>query len=351
VVARWLCIALLPWLGACRTDTAAQARTETLFVFGTLVEIQWREHDDQARAETAIAAIGLRLSALERDWHPWQESALTRINAALARGEAAEASPSVLDLIAQARPWMERSGNRFDPGIGALIALWGFHTSEWPVHAPPPDDAAIAALVDTHPSLADVHVEGTRVRSDKRTVQLDFNAIAEGAASAEIAALLRAHGINDALINFGGDVYALGDAGGRPWRVALRGEADRVLALVDLADGEALFASGAYAKFREEPSGGRGPHVLDPHDGRPVRGVLTTAVLTRNPIQADAAATALMVAGTSAWSHTAGAMGVNCALLIDEHGAAWLTTAMAARVQWQGAPPPQTQTNLGPACL
>jgi thiamine biosynthesis lipoprotein len=344
------CAGLLPWLGACAPNAQGDIQSETLFVFGTLVEIQWRAPAEPARAQTAIAAINLRLRALEREWHPWQESALTRINAALARGEAATAPASVLDLIAQSRPWVDRSDGRFDPGIGALIALWGFHTSDWPVRTPPPTDDAIAALIATHPSLVDIRVEGAELRSAKRTVQLDFNAIAEGAASVEIAALLRAHGIDHALINFGGDVYALGNAGARPWRVALRGEADRVLASVDLADGEALFASGGYAKFREQPSGARAPHILDPRNGQPARGVRITAVLVRNPIQGDAAATALMVAGVPAWADTARNMGVGCALLIDDDGMAWVSTAMAARLNWEGAPPPQTLIDLDAPC-
>ena len=137
LVTVWLAL-LLPWLSGCREAAQVAVRSETLFVFGTLVEIQWRADADQGRAQTALAAVSLRLRALEREWHPWEESALMRVNAALARGDSAEAPASVLGLIEQARPWVARSEGRFDPGIGALIALWGLHTSDWPVRTPPP---------------------------------------------------------------------------------------------------------------------------------------------------------------------------------------------------------------------
>jgi thiamine biosynthesis lipoprotein len=152
-------------------------------------------------------------------------------------------------------------------------------------------------------------------------------------AAREIAALLRAHGIRDALVALGGDVHALGALGARPWRVALRDPAGGALGVVELGDGESLYASGGYQRFREE-SGGRAPHVLDPRSGHPAEGASAAAVLALDPVLADAAATALLVAGPAEWRGVAARMGIACALLVDDAGTVHATRALAARVAW-----------------
>ena len=174
------------------------------------------------------------------------------------------------------------------------------------------------------------------VSSPNRDVQLDFNAVAEGMATREIVAILAAHGIDDALVALGGDVHALGTRAGRPWRVALRDPAEGTLGSVALAGGESLYASGGYGRYRER-DGARLPHVLDPRSGRPARGALASAVLAGNPVRADAAATALLVAGPRGWQRTARAMGIACALIVDEAGTVHVTGAMHARLDWTTA--------------
>src|SRR5690606_30934742 len=114
-------------------------------------------------------------------------------------------------------------GRLFDPGIGELVSLWGFHTDEYPIRAPLPDPEVLALWLRQRPSLLDLQVDGSRigVRAGSR-VQLDFGAIGEGAAVEIAAGVLRQHGINNALLSLGGDTLALGDAGGRPWRVGIQ---------------------------------------------------------------------------------------------------------------------------------
>lgn len=303
-----------------------------LYVFGSLSTIEVAA--PRARAEAALDAIERRLARRHREWHPWEPSALTALGGAFARGEAHRPPRSIVALVEASRPLVAASGGRFDPGAGGLVALWGFHTSDYPVRTPEPGATAIARWRAARPSLADVVVVGrAALYSPNPHVRLDFNAVAEGMATREIAALLREHGIRDALVALGGDVHALGARGARAWRVALRDPDGGALGVVELDDGESLYASGGYQRYRVDPRG-RAPHVLDPRTGRPAEGARGTAVLASDPVLADAAATALLVAGPREWRAVAARMGVACALLVDDAGTVHATRAMAARVAW-----------------
>ncbi|MFN8900685.1 MAG: hypothetical protein ACK5VV_01275, partial [Lysobacteraceae bacterium] len=74
------------------------------------------------------------------------------------------------------------------------------------------------------------------------------------------------------------------------------------------------------------------------------------AVLHPDPVLADAAATALMVAGADGFERTVRDMGLGCALLIDAEGRAWITVGMARRFDWQRDVPEAGRIDSGEAC-
>lgn len=338
-----LALALLFVLVGCRSEP--ERLRETLLVFGSEANIDVVGVEPIV-AERAIAAAAVELATMNREWHAWQASDLTRINAAFARGEAAEAPDSVRLLIQRCKPLVLKSGKLFDPGAGGLIELWGFHTDRYPITTPPPDDATLDAWLTQAPSLLDVSIDGTQVRSRNPAVQLDFGAMGEGAAAERVGAVLQAHRINDALISLGGDLLALGRNGDAPWQVAVRDPfagPDSVLASIELDDGEALFTSGNYNRYRLSQSGERWAHIVNPRTGRPVSGVAQSLVLHRDPVLADVAATALMVGGPARFSELLNRLGIHCAMLLTEQDELIITQALAPRVGWLRQP-----ARLGP---
>ena len=112
----------------------------------------------------------------------------------------------------------------FDPGIGQLIQLWGFHADTYVAQLP--DPSAVKAWLQQHPSIRQLEIErdagGSEVRSPNRAVALDLGGSLKGTALDRAASLLRAAGIRNALINIGGTVMALGSRQGKPWRVAIQ---------------------------------------------------------------------------------------------------------------------------------
>ena len=299
-------------------------------LFGSSAELTLRG-DNQHQLAAAADQVERLLAAHHRDWHPWQESALTAVNRAIASGEPVLVPPTIARLLAQSRPLVEASSGMFDPGAGGLIALWGFHTSQWPAQGRVPDATTVLRLAATHPSLRDVVVDDSVLRSSNPKVQLDFNAIAEGVAMEDAVRILREHGVGHALLDLGGDIGALGHADGHPWKVALRDPRGGVLGWVELADGEVLFASGNYSKFRDA-GGIRRPHIVDPRTGNPVSGIAASVVLDDRPPRADAAATALMVANREQWLALALRMDLVCVAVLTDDDTLRMTHAMQQRL-------------------
>lgn len=326
-------------------------RVEQLHVFGSLAELRLRDAPP-AQAQAALAEIAATLNQREREWHAWEDSDLTRINAAFARGEPAEAPDSVIALLRRSQALSEASEGLFDPAIGGLIAAWGFHTSRFPVMSPLPTDTTLAAWREQRPRITEVRIDGRLLSAPNPRTQIDFNAVAEGAVAEEMLAILRGHGVHHALVNLGGDVVALVPPGAAPWQVSLRDPFGGVLGGVPLGDGEALFTSGNYNKFRNSDAGARQPHILDPRTAQPARGAAAVVVLHADPVLADAAASALFVGGPSGFESTARRLGLGCAMMVTDENELLVTVAMAARVQLLRDPVPLgPPLDLGPGCV
>jgi len=312
--------------------------TEQLFVFGTLVEFSiWGVEPGQARE--AVSAVAADFQRMHRDWHAWKPGALTAFNLAVAAGEPAEVDAFVLPLIEESKQLYRRSEGLFNPAIGQLIALWGFHSDDRP-SGPPPSKKAIAELVASHPTMDDIDIQGNVVRSRNPAVQLDFGAFAKGYAIDLAVRRLREKGIDHAIVNAGGDLRAIGRRGERPWRVGIRHpQGQGLLASVETDGDDSVFTSGNYERYREH-EGIRHSHIIDPRSGMPVEHVASVTVIHDNGAVADAAATALTVAGSGAWHRIAQGMGIEYAMLVDGQGTVYMNPAMARRVRFEGGDPP-----------
>ena len=311
-----------------------QEQNAQLFVFGTVVEVKlWGATPEEA--SQAFAELQQMFQGMHRDWHAWEPGRLTAINDAFARGEPATADKDIVAMIRHSQAIESATGGRFNPAIGALIRLWGFHTSDYPIMGPPPSQAQIDELLAQHPSSSDIHIEGLELRSDNPAVQLDFGGIAKGHAVDLTIDRLRSLGIENAIVNAGGDLRAIGDHGNRPWRVAVRQPGGGIIASVQVKGDEAIFTSGIYERFREDQQE-RYPHILDPATGWPAGDIASVTVISDEGLLADAAATALLVAGLEKWPEVARALALEQVALVDESGTVYMTPAMQERLQFSG---------------
>ncbi|MGM0594485.1 MAG: FAD:protein FMN transferase, partial [Pseudomonadota bacterium] len=271
---------LAPLLATVGCSEPPKAETHQVYVFGTLVDITiW--NSGPAQQQRAVAAITQDFQRMHHDWHAWEPGPLVDLNRAIANGEPADVIPSLIPIIERSSVLSAQSEGLFDPAIGGLLNLWGFQSSERP-NGPPPPDEAIARWVEANPRMSDITLEQGELRSSNPAVQLDFGAFAKGYAVDLAIERLREFGIDNAIINAGGDLRAIGDKNGEPWRVGVRHpQGEGVLASIEVAGDESVFTSGNYMRYREH-EGVRYTHILDPRTGKPVEGITSVTVIHDN---------------------------------------------------------------------
>ena len=332
-MSRRLALALLAALAS--SGVRAEDYRASSYVFGTIVQITVADADP-ARARRATGRVLKDFDRMHRELHAWKGGDLVALNQAIARGETRiRTTPEIAMLIRQAQDLAEKSGDLFNPAIGKLVGLWSFHRDK--PGGPVPEARDIVWLVAAHPRIGDLRVDGVHVTSSNPLVQLDFGGYAKGYALDRAAELLREDGISNALVNVGGNAMALGRHGARSWRVALeapRGE--RLLATLELNDGEAVGTSGDYRRYYEI-DGKRYSHIIDPRTGYPVAGVESVTVLVPAGAGAgalsDAASKPIFIEGVNGWKQAAARIGVSRAMLVDSDGVVHVTPELRARLR------------------
>ena len=261
VAALVVCAALL----LRRTSAAEEKHVCRWPVMGTVAQLTVRA--DAARSQQLLPAVQsayLRLDALLSAWNP--DSELSRLAAAHCTNWVAAASPEVRPCYAAALELAARSGNAFDPRVGARLRELG--------------------------------VSGGATYSD-----FDLGAIAKGfAVDVAAADLSRAAGTNalpSLLLDLGGNLRIVGDG---VWRTGVRNPFDRNgphAAVIALTNGESVATSGNYERFIER-DGIRYSHILDGRTGEPVHGIAGVTVVTPpdyGALLADGLSTTLFVLG------------------------------------------------------
>jgi len=296
-----------------------------LLEFGTLIDISLVT-DDLERAQQLLQQVETRLRDYRSRWHAWEDSDLTRFNAALQQTGAAPVPDSLAQLLPLCQRYYDLSGGLFNPAIGKLIAAYGFHGT-------PPNPAAVAALKDDLPGMHDLVIVGDRASSRHADLQIDLGGIAKGYAVGLVGELLASNGIDDYIVNAGGDLQISGNRRGRPWRIGIQDPfAPGVVASLEIEGSYSLFTSGNYRR-RYLQGGKLSHHIIDPRSGEPARGQSSVTVLTRDPVQADVAATALMIDGIHNSRELALSLGITDYLIVGENRQILVTRSFADRLQ------------------
>lgn len=317
-------------LSGCGNDD--RARQAKFYAFGTEIDVSLYGVD-AATADNTVSALEQSFSSINDNWHAWQPSTLTRINEAIAKGETISIQPDVAAVIDEAARYAKASQHLFNPAAGKLFELWGYHQDNWFDSRPPPVQEDINNWLAAAPSMDDIHIENNVLRSDNPMVKLGFGGFAKGTAVDTAIAALKQQGIENAIINIGGDLRAIGRHGDRPWRIGIRHprQEGQMLASIDINDDESVFTSGDYERYFTY-EGQRYPHILDPRTGYPARDNISVTVIHRQAALADAAATALVVAGDN-WPEIAASLGIDHVMLMRADGQIEMTPAMTEQVR------------------
>jgi len=252
---------------------------------------------DAPAACAAAAAVWARLDELDGILSDYDAaSELSRLSGR-PPGELVPVSPELWAVLARAAEVAEQSGGAFDVTVGPCVRLW--RRARRQGELPAPERLAAARAAVGFEKLA-LDRERRAVALRAPGMQLDLGGIAKGYALDEVLRLLRARGIERALIDGGGDVAAGAPPPGRAaWSVALEpfapGADGAPATRVALAHGAAA-TSGDAAQY-VEIDGVRYSHLLDPRTGLGLTRRIAATVLAPSGIEADALASALCVLG------------------------------------------------------
>jgi thiamine biosynthesis lipoprotein len=202
-----------------------------------------------------------------------------------------------LPVLQAARTVYEASNGAFDPTVGPLVNAWGFGPDKSMV----PDSARVDSLMSMV-GYDKIRIEETMVCKDHPGIKLDFSAIAKGYAVDVVADYLAAKGVDNLLVEIGGELLCRGTKNdNQPWRTAIEDPGVEVyerkyLAVVEL-ENRAVATSGNYRNYYVK-DGIKYVHTINPSTGYPITHTLLSAsVFADNCMYADAFATAFMVLG------------------------------------------------------
>ncbi len=206
-------------------------------------------------------------------------------------------SPYFLPVLQESRKIYQLTDGAFDPTVGPLVNLWGFG----PGGPQLKDSVNINKLLELVDFKAIVF-DSLHVKKKKPGMYLDFSAVAKGYGVDVIADFLSARGIENMLVEIGGELVAKGvNERGELWKVGINrpeelGSSNEIFSIIAL-DNQAMATSGNYRNYYEA-DGIKISHTINPATGRPVRhGLLSATVLASTCMNADALATAMMVMG------------------------------------------------------
>ncbi len=201
----------------------------------------------------------------------------------------------IIALVQTALDVSKKTDGAFDITVFPLVELWGFDGR--PGSSPHlPEKKQIDACLQKV-GWQNLVIEGGKLTKLKDDVKIDLGAIAKGYAVAEAVRVLTNAGIRSALVDFGGDIYALGTRHQKPWSIGIRKPVHDggVFAGLELSD-LSIATSGNYERFFEK-DGVCYCHIFDPKTGYPAQGIASLTVMTPDAALGDAYATALFVMG------------------------------------------------------
>lgn len=252
----------------------------------------------------------------------WATTDATSEVARLNRGETVALSKDTEALLGFALDMAAETGGALDITLYPVIRAWGFTTGAYRV----PDEAEISRLLE-HVGYEAVSFDPAGMRLPEG-MMIDLGSVAKGYASDVLAEMLRADGVDSALIDLGGNLYCLGGKpDGSDWRVGIRDpRGSGCIAAISARDC-AVVTSGNYERYFDAPDGTRYGHIFDPATGTPVEnGLLSVTVIGTSGRLCDALSTALFVMGPERSKEYLASHGEVSAILLRDDGS-WIVSA------------------------
>ena len=259
-------------------------------IFGTTYHITYQYDDDlQPELEARMKEVDNALSMFNK------ESIISKVN----NNQPVELNEMFVEVFQQAQKISEDTNGAFDITVAPLVNAWGFGFKNEQM----PDKHAVDSLMAIV-GYQKVSYDGKHIIKRDPRITLDCSAIAKGYGVDVVARLLEEKGIDNYMVEIGGEVVTHGISEKRvPWKIGVTKPTDDPLqegnelqTVLNLTD-KAMATSGNYRNFYYKGKR-KYAHTIDPKTGYPVQhSILSATVLTNRCMRADAYATAFMVMG------------------------------------------------------
>lgn len=260
------------------------------FVFGTIYHITYQSDKNyQKEIEAELKKVDQSLSPFNKT------SIISRIN----RNENVAVDEMFKEVFTLAENISKETDGAFDITVAPMVNVWGFGFKQGITPSKEVIDS-LKAIVGFHKvALVDGHV-----KKQNPNTMLDCSAIAKGYGSDIVARFLKSKGIENYMVEIGGEVVTRGNSEKRvPWRIGVNKPTDDSLntstelqTVLNVTD-KAMATSGNYRNFYYK-NGKKYAHTIDPKTGYPVQhNILSATVIADNCATADAYATSFMVLG------------------------------------------------------
>ncbi len=274
---------------------ARGVRSVAFRALGTNCAIQFRLADPKQALQFVAEALGW-LGAFEAKFSRFKpDSLVSRINQAAGK-EWVPVDAEMETMLDLADAMHRLTNGVLDAAMLPLIQVWDWKV----VHERLPDEAEIRKAMSLS-QWGDVQRKRGKVFLTHAGMGLDFGGFGKEYAVDQVIVIAKKHGITDALVDLGRDIFAIGGNGVHPfWHVGIQDGIQTEKCVGGLAvSGFAVCASGDYAR-RFEHQGVRYGHILDRRTGWPVRhGLRAVTVLAPSCLMAGVYSTAVFVMGLS----------------------------------------------------
>lgn len=269
-------------------------------VFGSFYQVSVSDPLTKSDAEALEKGFLAELERVDKTMSTYRDdSDLVAFNHA-PLGEWQTLPEPLIQVMSISQQIARQSNGAFDVTIGGLVNLWSFGPEAEP-KAIPDADVLNERLEQVGFDALEVEADAGRARRT-RDVFVDLSAVAKGYGTDRVAHYLDQQGIENYLVNLGGDLITHGyrDAeANTPWHIGIekpqakQRSAQYVIPLSDMS----VATSGDYRNYFEQ-DGQRFSHTIDPRTGRPItHSLASVTVVDPSNARADAWATAMTVLG------------------------------------------------------
>lgn len=316
-------VLLLFIVAAC--DPAPEPGSETSFTgstMGTTFTVKVIDLPDSIPADTIKQGLSDVLKDVNDKMSLWvKDSELVRFNQSVST-DWQPVSASLMAVAEAAQAISKETDGQFDVTLEPLIKLWGFSTKNMTRESPSDGEIAQALGAIGYEKIQLSH-NPPAMRKTAPALSVNLSAIAKGFGIDELARYLESHGLQNYMVEIGGDLRVKGlNAQRQPWKIAIEkpDAKSRAIHSVLSVQSTGMATSGDYRNYFEK-DGERFSHIINAKTGRPITHKLASVtVLSETAMAADGWATALLAMGDKSGMVLAEKLGIAAFFLVRSEG-------------------------------